>query len=400
MRVTEFLLEARTPKGLPAPWNPDQINPALMTSREYQQYCNENNKWHPDSAYDFDLSSTHNEYTDKAKFTKLRTFKANGVEFDLMYQIEKKEYAQRNPDPHGFDVWLKVNGQIVYYTDEEIARLGYQPHGYEFAIFEGDKRVALAQDEWGCILIAVAKEYRGFGLGTIIGKVARTYEPGKTSGGFTPMGARNFIRIHREFVRDALTSGLYSSLVRAKKLTMERVREIVTSAKVQMRPAKDSVDLSSNSPDSWLLFRDPYGTFVLYDRKLAAVINNDKYHESFAERMVKGMVYAMAHDDAGITRIKQIGGDTKPVHAFMLALAYTHSKIHDLPLWVEPEEYDLPGFTYGPESNAVGYSSRQVMDGKMINYIEMVEAERRFRERFDKYDEFKHLLVDLATAKF
>jgi GNAT superfamily N-acetyltransferase len=317
-----------------------------------------------------------------------------------MYRTEKKRYAQRNPEAHASDPWLRVDGQLVYFTDEEVKRLGYQPYEFEFAIFEGETRVAMAQDEWGCMLIAVAKEYRGFGLGTLIGKLARTYEPGKTSGGFTPMGARNFARVHREFVRDALTSGLYSRMVRAGQITMDRVKEIVTSAKVQMRPAKDTIDLSSNSPKDWLLFTDFYGTFILYDRKLAHAIDHSTYHESFAERMIKGMVYAMPHEQAGITRIKQFGGDAQGIRAFMLALAYTRAKIENLPLWVEPEEYDLPGFTYGEEENTVGYRSRQVLTGKMIDYRAMVEDEMRFRKSFDQYDEFKHRLIEMAHAKY
>jgi GNAT superfamily N-acetyltransferase len=385
---------------LPAPWNPDQVNPALMTLKEYQSYCNENDKWHPDSAYDFDLSQTHNEFQNKADFKKIRTFKANGISFDLMYKTEKKEYAQRNPHDDGMNPWLRVNGQIVYYTDEEVKRLGYQPFGFEFAIFEGDKRVAMAQDEWGCVLIAVAKEYRGFGLGTIIGKIARTYEPGKTSGGFTPMGSRNFARLHREFVRDALTSNLYSNMVRGGQISMERVKEIVTSAKVQMRPVKDDVDLNSNSPDNWLLFADHYGSFILYDKKLATVIDNERYDHTFAERMIKGYVYAMPHESAGITRIKQFGGDAPGIKAFMLALAYTRAVIDKLPLWVEPEEYDLTGFKYGEEENTVGYKSKEVLDGKVINYISMVEEEKRFRKRFDEHDEFKHRLQEMAQSKY
>lgn len=386
---------------LPAPWNPDQINPALMTAKEYQSFCNENNKWHPDSAYDFDLSQTHRDYTNKSEYKKIRTFKVKGISFDLMYQTEKKQYAQRNPnDEHGMDPWLRVNGQIVYYTDEEVARLGYQPYGFEFAIFEGDQRVAMALDEWGCMLIAVAREYRGFGLGTIIGKIARTYEPGKTSGGFTPMGARNFIRLHREFVRDALTSGLYSRMVRSGQLTMERVREIVGSAKIQQRPSRDDVDLSSNSPNDWLLFTDFYGTFILYDKKLASLIDNDKYDASFTERMIKGTVMVYPHESAGVTRIKQFGGDAPAIKSFMLGLAYTRAKIENLPLWVEPEEYDLKGFSYGEEENVVGYKSREVTDGKIIDYRSMVEEEMRFRRRFDQYDEFKHRLMEMAQSKY
>lgn len=378
------------------PWNPKEINPALMTSSEYMKLCNKDDKWHDSSAYNWTVKEMNDaEYVKKAKYKKIRTFKANGISFDLMFNSRRIDYCQRDPEGE----YIRVDGKLVPYTDEEIKRLGYQPYEYTFAIFDGETCVATAQDEWGAMLITVAKEYREFGLGTIIGKIARTYEPGKSSGGFTPAGARNFIRIHREFVRDALASGLYSKLVRSGQITMDRVREIIRSAKVQQRPDREGVDLSSNSPKDWLLFADLHGSYVLYDRKLAHVVDT-QYEGHFVERMVKGYVYAMPDDTAGIVRIKQFGGDSTNIKAFMLSLAYTTAKMHDLPLWVEADEYDLPGFTYGEETNVVGYRSKEVLTGKMVNYIEMVEEEKRFRKRFDQYDEFKSRLHEIAHGKY
>lgn len=384
------------------PWNPALINPALLTSREYMKLCNERDTFHDDRAYDLSLDNLQNAVGNNSPegFQLIRQFTTKGLKFRIMAQHEKNRYMQRNPDPEASFPWLKIDGKYVYYTDEEIEELGLQPYSFSFRIYnEDDQVVAASQDEYGCMLIMTAQEYRGFGFGQIIGKLARTYEPGKTSGGFTPAGANNFIRVHREFVRDALKSGLYSSLVRSGQISMDRVREIVTSAKVQLRPKKDNVDLSSNSAKDWLLYGDEYGSFILYDRKLAHVIDDNRY-EHFVEGMIKGYVYAMPHESAGITRIKQFGGDNQAAKAFMLALAYTNAVRDKLPLWVEPEEYDLPGFQYGPESNIVGHSAREVTRGKEIDYLPLVEEERRFRQSFDRYDEFKYRLMEMAHSKY
>lgn len=382
-----------------SPWNPDQINPALMTSKEYLQFCNQKNEWHPESAYNWTLAQMNTEFTKKSDYKKIRTFKVNGIDFDLMCQTEKLVYAQRNLGANSdTDPYLRLDGKIIYYNDEEIKRLGYQPTGFTFAIFDGETKVAAAQDEWGCMLIAVASEYRSFGLGTIIGKVARTYEPGKTSGGFTGAGSKNFVRVHREFVRDALANGFYSKMVRSGQVTIDRVKEIVASAKVQQRPPKNTIDLSNNSPKDWLLYSDLGGTFVLYDRKLATVIDNSRYDDRFTERMIKGYVYVQPGET--VMRIKQFGADSKGIAAFMLSLAYTTAKLEKLPLWVEKEEYDLQGFEYGPEENTVGYRSREVLKGKLCNYRTMVEDEIQFRKSFDEHDEFKHRMHELADSKY
>lgn len=372
-----------------------------MTSSEYLQYCNEDNKSHPDSAYDMTLDKLQSAVGNPSTqgFSIIRQFTLKGLVFRLMVNTTKRRYAMRNPDPSAYDPWLKIDGKTAYYSDDEAKELGLRIVELAFRIYDDEDRVvASAQDEYNTMLIMTASEYRGFGLGTIIGKIARTYEPGKSSGGFTAAGAKNFIRVHREFVRDALTSGLYSKLVRAGDITVERVREIVTSAKVQMRPRNDGVDLSSNSSDDWLLFGE-HGAFILYDRKLATLIDNEKY-ESFVEKMIKGMVYAVPSTHSGITHIKTFGGEREGIKSFMLALVYTDAKAGDSPLWVEHEEYDLKGFEYGPETKEIGYSAKEIISGKTIDYRAMVAAEAAFRKGFDKYGEFKHRLMEIAYAKY
>jgi hypothetical protein len=383
---------------LPRPWNPNEINPALLTSSEYLHLCNENDKWHGEQAYNVTLTDLNQYEGDKrAAYRHVRRFKVNGIAFDLMVKTRRCDYAMRDADKE----LIRIDGEVQFYSDEEVKRLGFQPEEFTLSIFEGDTRVASAQDEWGCVLIMVAKEYRQFGLGTVIGKAARTLEPGKTSGGFTPGGARNFMRVHREFVRDALASGLYSKLVRAGTITTERAKAIVVSAKPQHRPKRDEVDLASRDPASWLLFHDDGGSFILYDRKLAHIVDSEK-HAMFADRMIKGFVYCYVHDtrDGPVGRIKQFGAENPKLAAFMLALAFTIAKEEKADIWVEPAEYDLPGFQYGDEENVVGYRSRKVLSGPTIDYRAMARDEARFRASFDRYQEFEYRLQEMAHSKY
>lgn len=387
------------------PWNPRQVDPALLTSDEYVKLCDPSEKSHPSSAYDVDLASLNTEWSVKefASYRLLRRFTKGGLDFELKVLSEDTRFAKRKPaaEENG-DPWVRVNGQIQYYTREEIKRFGWKEHEYTVAIFHDGKRVASAQDEWGAMLIMVAREYRGFNLGTIIGKVAMTIYPDKDSGGYTPAGRQAMRAIHREFVKDAMRSGRYTTLVSSGEMTASRAKEIIQS--VGRKASIDRMDFNWSTKDTkdWLLFTDHYGSFILYDRKLHEMLDKankiDKDVSHFADRMILGYVYACPVN--GITQIKQFGAENKKIAAFMLSLAHTQSKMYGEPLYVEAEEYDLHGFEYGNESVTVGYRSRQVTKGPTVDYRGMVEEEKRFRKSFDHYDEFKHILHEMALSKF
>ncbi len=364
-----------------------------MTAQEYLQLANHKDKYHPDGAYDFDVEKMNKWNTDKSKYRLVRNFKSNGLKFGLYINERKNKYCKKDQNGE----YVRIDGELVPYTDEEIERLGWQPVEFSLAIFHDDKKVAMAEDEWGAMLISVAKEYRKFGLGTIIGKMARTLEPAKTSGGFTASGARNFIRVHREFVRDALASGYYTALVRSGKLPIERVKEIIGSVDLSRRQ-KSTVNLDSSNPNDWLLYTDQYGTFMIYDRKIKDVIEQDM--TNFAERMIKAFAYCSLGNHGGIARLKLFGADSEQLRRLLLTLVWTYVDKHGEQLWVQPEEYDVPGFKYGPESKAVGYSSRQILSGPTKDYSGLSATEHKFRKSFDRYGEFGHQIHELGNAKF
>lgn len=380
--------------GLPKPWNPLAIDPALMTTQEYMSFANEHNKSHPSSAYNVDLESLNNYGNDKSTYTHfINRVKINGIEFEIWVKEDRKNYCKRDENGE----YIRIDGQLVPYTDEEIGRLGYPPSEFMISIFDGDKRVAAAQDEWGCMLIMTAKEYRNFGLGTLIGKIARTLEPAKPSGGFTRSGALNFQRVHREFVSDALKSGFYSKLVREGIITAARVKEIIAS--IVPKKAKEKLDFGSDDPKDWMMFVDNYGSFIVYDRKMADVIERTD-RELFLERMIKGYVYCAISDINNTARIRVFGASSPKLSRLLLGCAYTFAKAHGCRLWVEPEEYDIPGFQYGEEEKVIGHKSKEIINGPSIDYAMMGKAEEHFRKTFDKYDEFKHRMHEIADSKF
>ena len=377
--------------------NPDHINPALMTCQEYIEMINRDNEWHPDRAYDMSLEQL-NQYdnSNQENYKLIRRFRINGLNFQLMVRIRKNSYNRRDQDG---EIVRDDKGMALQYSDAEIKDLGLRPHEFSLAVFCNNKRVAYAEDEWGAMLIVVAREYRGLGLGPLVGKFARSLEPAKPSGGFTNRGYNNLIKIHGEMVRDTMQDGLYSKLVSRGEMTPERAKEIIKSAKIDKKSNKPTVDLSSDDPKNWVLYSDDMGTFILYDTKLKNALDHN-VSDHFYDAMIKGALNIVDDQHAGIARIKRFGAETTKLKAFMLALAYTRAQEWGVELWVEPEEYDLPRFTYGPETNVVGHASRQVLSGPTLDYRPLVSAENRYRKSFDKYDEFRYRMHEIADAKY
>lgn len=376
-------------------WNPTGFNPALLTASEYGKAMNRKDKWHGADSYDFDVEKMNQYGSNPKDYRLVRRFKARGLDFEMMVRVRQNRYVKHDSDD---EIMRDQKGMAKYHSEEEANKLGLKPHDYSVAIFHDGKRVALAEDEWGAMLIVVAREYRGFGLGPLIGKFARTLEPAKDSGGFTNDGYRNLMKIHRDLVRDALVSGLYSKLVKSGELSQDRALDIITSAHLHIK-RKDKVDLAANDPEQWLLYSDHNGTFVLYDRKLKDVIHED-VAEQFMENMIRGMVCVMIDETVGVARIKRFGAETVKLKAFMLSLAYTLAKTHEVELVVETSEYDLPKFAYGKETRVAGYASKPVLSGPIVDYRAMVDVEKRFRKSFDQHGEFGLEMHQIADSKY
>lgn len=76
-----------------------------------------------------------------------------------------------------------------------------------------NKIIATATDEWGATLLRVAEEYKGYGLGKLLGGIWYQLNPSFGSGGLSPAGKQNSISIWADRVRSLLSSGGYSHLV-------------------------------------------------------------------------------------------------------------------------------------------------------------------------------------------
>lgn len=383
-------------------WNPNGVNPAKMTFDEYYDLVNPDDKSHPERAYDVDLkqlNSYGNNIADYPILLKNATIK--GIPFQFRLNNEKRKFAKRVGE---FEHLRDENGEIVYYNDDEVKKKGWKTHDFIIGVFNDDgERVASVQDEWGTILIMVAREYRGFGLGPILGKIARTLEPAKSSGGFTPSGYHNFVKVYREFVRDALLQGLYRKWIANGEMTKERARQIIDSAKLQHRPKKFEGNLNTKDPKDWMLYAND-GAFVLYDRKLKDIYQGPD--SDWNENFIKGYILVRINDtrkgDAGI--VVRFGADSPKLKSFLLNCGMAFCREEGVPFYIDTDDQQF----VDPRSlEAVGRPDlltgllRQKYKAKTeFSTSAMSRHEEAFRKRFDRYQEFLYFLLELAESKY
>lgn len=220
------------------PYEKKLVDPALMTFPEYRQAFNRDNRSHPSSAYQMTAVDMKQRgeggYLDRKEFPiLLNRIARKGQMFEVRMRKEDRwamKYVKHDAQD---EIVRGPDGMALYMEPEEIQAMipANRRWDYSFTIYnaEGDP-VASAQNEWGAVLWMVAQEYRGFGLGVLLGQLTQHYHPERDSGGFTPDGWQNTMMVHRSLVQKYLQSGTYSWLVRSGQITPERVREIIASS--------------------------------------------------------------------------------------------------------------------------------------------------------------------------
>jgi hypothetical protein len=383
-------------------WNPKGVNPAKMTFDEYYGLVNPDDKDHPEHAYDVDLKQLNSYLNNISDYPiLLRNVTIKGLAFQIRLNNEKRQFTKRVGE---FEHKRDANGDLVYYNDDEIKQKGWKTHDFIIGVFnDKGERIAAVQDEWGTILIMVAREYRGFGFGPILGKIARTLEPAKSSGGFTPSGYRNFVKTYREFVRDALTQGLYREWIAKGEMTKERARHIIDSAKLQHRPKRIEGNLNTSDPKDWLLYGKD-GSFVLYDRKLKDVYQGPD--SDWNETFIKGFILVRINDtrngDKGI--VVRLGADNPKIKSFLLNCGMAFCREEGVPFYVDPDDEEFVDHksmeAVGEPDHVTGRLRQQYRSSSNFSPVGMTRHEELFRKTFDRYDEFFYTILELADAKY
>ena len=383
------------------------MDPALLTFQEFWEAVNPGGKYHPSSAYDWSVERMNeNEWNRSNAYpTLLFRKKISGISFE--FRMKKEDLYEDNRfmkrDESGEPFY--VDKKLQFYSKKELLEMNdplFKRYNYSFAAFDGGTNVAVAQDEWGCLLVSVAQEYRQFGLGPILTKLAWEAEPGKPTGGCTPGGFKVTQKVHQEFVREYLRNGTYSKLIKEGMITLERVQEILKSAKLESRfepsRTKQKVNLSTNDPKNFLLFED-FGAFILYDRRLKDLLEqgNEDSNSYWIDKFIKGHSFAGGgyYDNARLY-LHQLGGDTPQIKKFMFTLALSYAKTEGVPLFVYNDDLNM----VNPSEVELKEKNLAVMKGKPIDWRPLKVQEIQFRKTFDRYGEFHNRLLELADAKY
>jgi len=227
-----------------------------------------------------------------------------------------------------------------------------------------------------------------------LGKLYRESHPDANTGGTTAAGSKQVKRVWDKFVREAITDGTYSKLVKAGKLTAKRVKEIVKD--LANRPNFKNIKTTDYIAD--------YKNWLIMDHAAGALI----YHKAVYDHEVdfeKAQEFIM-----GYTLIRSV--DTRP-HPFLFTVDYENKRAESMLLYAslqislrsnEGLDIEAPGSDYAESIQNLKHT--EIRDG--VVYLEQSQTaivtafnvEKQYRKHRDKYNEYQYTLLEAAEAKY
>ncbi len=139
-------------------------------------------------------------------------------------------------------------------------------------------KVAMASNEWGTTLIQVAQEYRGKSIGPMLSSMfIDMYQ--LPSGGYTKQGQASAVKIWNRRVSEFMQNGWYSELIKDGKISKEQVSKILKTHNSQKTAQDTNPKLTGpggeNTKRKYLLYTDEI-SFILYDERFF-----DEQYEKF-----------------------------------------------------------------------------------------------------------------------
>lgn len=365
------------------------FDPALLTFKEFSSSINKQDAWHPHSAYQYSLNNDMENIRYADYETLINRIKKNGLFFELRMNTEGGlKYGKK--DEEGEYIRDK-NGRVVLLTAEEIKLLGLPTEEYSFAIFDENKQaIGLAQLEWNATLIAVVKEYKNWGFGNILMDVFESKYPGNDSGGFTPEGISFLKNYHSKKVREYLASGFYSYLIKQGHISKEKVKKIISNLTEKKKKTND-LDLDFNRNEDLMLMRYADTDYILYNKKAYDFYQTELENrfDFLKERLIKAHFRLFYYDHGGdiLSRIQFFEYDNEGYKNIMQsALIYEVLK-----KGLELKKDDMFKKAYG------GINKKELMVSQIP---QMVNQEKTYRKKHDKYQEIEHRIVEMAYSKY
>lgn len=405
------------------------FNPALHTFKEYYDMISDG-KFHDDGAYSINLER-FNEYNKADNFEyMINRFKLHGREFLLKESREDRwEFSLYKRDKDG-EIQRKENGDIVYLSMEEKQQKIPEDKRWiiQHAIIDSKTgmKVAATQDEWGCVLVSVANEYKGLGLGQKLLDHHRKINPLGWSGGHTPQGYNAFTRSYQKMVKDAMVSGLYSKMIKKGEMTVQRAREIIKSAhitkkdveqyniengrigksrgwgekltyKEEMKDKFDKgLDLDFSNPDDLMIhISESDNTAILYSKKFYKILqekSGDELVDRFMDEGIAGYVYLGANYGTDTAPLFYHVHGEKSKHKSLLIEILLNSNLNEN-VRIAEEDYHLLSSKILDNCELINEDNgmtelkmvKRTIDKSVINSIKSLDT--LYRRKHDPYEE-------------
>jgi len=440
-RVLARFVRART---IPLPSSFPKTEIGLMTKEEFLHFRNPHEKSHGSDSYDFDLFHLNRDYPqsvgtlgsggDKLEVEKLsggfRLVDGDGkvvaVVHDGTAYYEDPRVKRRIPssiEHRGVptDLGLTSYKQVKYLSEvapliSPIAKKNEAAYpvilqhilvkgepmtvraekaikedaGTTLALLNAEGLVvAQASNEWGATLLAVAQEYRGKGLGKILGQFWYDFNPTFESGGFTEAGQRNALALWRDRVHEFSARGWYTALIREGQITYDRVKAIL--AGVGQRPERPAPVLAPEgvkATGDMLVYTDEDISFVVYDRA---------FLEEQDEKFIHGFGFFRDSPSVGVF-IHTIDYD-RPFADLTTRVALQMARDSGAKLYDGEGGYhdmmEIEGIPGVVREDGYINVTRDLVPLKALS-----QKERRLRKAVDQYDEIKDLLLEMAESKW
>jgi GNAT superfamily N-acetyltransferase len=420
---------------------PDRPNdPGLMTLDEYLEFRNPQHKHHDSAIWDYDIMRLNHALEVEFRYTDYGRNRS-GLEYVIekgdggyVLSHEKVPVAvlhngtwyhshkiRPNLLPHAYGLHPNIKElpadktKLVKYVSEyvplvsdisarnhrkydhvlqhiivkgeplEIRSEGTRPRATLVIMNGKGEIVARATDEFGATLIAVVQEYRGKGLGPLLGKYWYDLNPTNISGGYTNEGRNNAIKMWEDRVREYMEYGWYSELVQQGKLTTQRVKEITKDLR-RRPPPKPEVKPEPRAKPTPLIYVDG-PTFVVYDSKWLDDPNRDYIYG-----------YGFFRDSPGVGTFLYTIDYERPFQKLVTTVAMQMARDMGEKLYIGPEYTDVVELEGVPHLEVEGDYAFITQD--VLPLSSAARLEKLTRRPKDPYGEKVALLLEDAESKW
>lgn len=382
-----------------------EVPPILLTWDEWYEKINSEDKSHPESAYSrkYDKNLIF-LCPDKAECSIMRQKTIGKIQLKFIKITRPCEYAKWVDDVY-----------VGTYTKEELEERGLEPYEHRIVCTHDGIEVGWAQDEWGAVLISVVEEYRGLGIGEELVKLYRGLYPYKPSGGLTSSGYKQVKKYFTWMVKEALSSGIYSDLIKRGEISKERVKEILDSvnlsggfSKTNPNPLKD-IYKGNNEP----IYIIENNNIIIFDSMVKELNNYDT--ENIPENFIKDLIYCYIHivDFNGFPQVWDCYGEEKYIREGIEILSFLNKEEGGLgdyhfrtfrgktkeileSIWNDSKNYEIE--VYEDDGHIAGVPLKVIKPLKDISQTinTLKRISRLWFKKYDKYEEIWTSITELA----